>query len=279
VGPAIVSDSAAVPGVELIVTDLDGTLWWTETSMHPRVRAAWETCERRKIPILAASGRRVASMRSSLGRYGLEPPVVALNGAIGRGPGLGGEFHLAPFTTDDASAVLGAFAASGLEPCVYVHSLDRDVIVGDHPSTHPGHLAGLGAAVERVHLASAMAERVVLGFGLVGCPYEALEQVARDLRGWCEPHLDRSFDYEGASLTVAPRGVSKWVGVAAYCAIAGIDQTRVLAIGDGPNDIDLLTHAEVSVTLEGSSPAALAVAQHVVRPARDGGWADVLDLL
>ena len=217
-------------------------------------------------------------MRSSLGRYGLEPPIVALNGAIGRHWG-GGEFHLAPFTSSDASAVLRVFSENCLEPCVYIYGLDRDVIVGGHPSTHRGHLAGLGAAVEQVDLATAVTERVVLGFGLVGCPYPALERVARDLESWCEPHLDRSFDYEGGSLTVAPRTISKWLGVAAYCTIEGIDETRVLAIGDGPNDVELLTNAAVSVTLEGSSPAALAVAQHVVRRAGDGGWADVLDLL
>ncbi len=68
---------ASLRAIDLVVTDLDGTLWRTEREVHPRVRAAWAELNRRGVPILAASGRRVASMRSSLGRYGWRPPAVA----------------------------------------------------------------------------------------------------------------------------------------------------------------------------------------------------------
>jgi hydroxymethylpyrimidine pyrophosphatase-like HAD family hydrolase len=43
-----------------------------------------------------------------------------------------------------------------------------------------------------------------------------------------------------AALAVAPAGLSKWSGVLVYCERHGVDATRVLAIGDQVNDIELI---------------------------------------
>lgn len=93
-----------------------------------------------------------------------------------------------------------------------------------------------------------------------------------------EPHLDRSLDYPGlATLTVAPSGQSKWDGVLAYCAAQGIDPGRVLAVGDGRNDLELLDKAAVALVPEVAHREALARADHVIPAAAAGGWVQVLD--
>ena len=51
-------------------------------------------------------------------------------------------------------------------------------------------------------------------------------------------------------MTVGPNGLSKWNGVLAYCELAGIDPNRVLAIGDGANDREILTNASVALVPE-----------------------------
>src|SRR3546814_14969480 len=78
-------------------------------------------------------------------------------------------------------------------------------------------------------------------------PYTTLFRSAEEaLDGRAEPHLDRSLDYGGySSFTVAPKGQSKWDGVLAFCEHRGLDSTRVLALADGPNDIELLDSAAV----------------------------------
>ena len=53
----------------------------------------------------------------------------------------------------------------------------------------------------------------------------------------------------------------------------------MLALGDGPNDVELLDGAAVRLVPQGSHPAALERADHVVGSARAGGWAEVLDHL
>ncbi len=84
-------------------------------------------------------------------------------------------------------------------------------------------------------------------------------------------------DFGGHGLTVNPIGLSKWVGVLAYCALAGIDPSRVLALGDGDNDRELLTNASVALVPEDAHEHALATAHHVVPSPAVGGWAAVLD--
>jgi hydroxymethylpyrimidine pyrophosphatase-like HAD family hydrolase len=119
----------------------------------------------------------------------------------------------------------------------------------------------------------------VLSFGVIGIDFAIGEQVVAECRLVATPRLDRSIDLGGAALIVSPLRQSKWDGVLSWCDRAGLDPQRVMAIGDGPNDVELLSGAAVAVSLEGSHPAALAVADHVVPPAKEGGWAGLLELL
>jgi len=265
--------------IELVVTDLDGTLWLNDLEVHPRVLNAWTEVGDRGVPILAASGRRVATIRDSLGRFGWQPSAVALNGAVGLDLRTGERFHSRGFDPSLARAVLECFRAQDLEPCVYVDDPEVDAYVSDHASTHPGHLLGFGTAARIGDLEEVVASLTVLAFSLIGCPTEGLQSIVDGLAGRAEAHLSPSFSYDGGDLSVAPLGLSKWDGVVAYCGLHGVDETRVLAIGDGPNDVELLRNAGVSVSLDGSHPAALEVARHIVPSVLDGGWAHLLELI
>jgi hypothetical protein len=112
-------------------------------------------------------------------------------------------------------------------------------------------------------------------------PFAPLEAVVTAIEGEgsAEARLNPSFDFGGGALMVVAPGLSKWEGVLAYCAARGRDPSRVLAIGDGSNDVELLEHAAVSCSLEGSSTAALKVARHVLAPVTSAGWAGILDLV
>jgi hypothetical protein len=269
-----------MPAIDLVVTDLDGTLWHTDDRIDPKVIDALAALERRGVPLLVATGRRTASARAPLARIGQAPPAVVLNGALGLHLGTGERFHRAPFPPAAAVAALEAFASVGLEPVLYVDHPVYDVFISDHPSTHAGHVRSLGATAGVDDLTRVCAEEAVLGFSMIGVPHGDGVAASEALGDLVEVHLDRSLDYPGyASLTAAPKGQSKWDGVVAFCASAGLDSHRVLAVADGPNDIELLTNAAVRLVPAVAHPAALDLADHVIRPAADGGWAAVLDHL
>ena len=265
--------------VDLVVTDLDGTLWFGHQETHPATVAAWRELDRRDIPILVATGRRVASTRTPLARLGFAPPAVMMNGALAIDLRTEERFHRHQYAPEDAVKILAAFRAVGLEPCVYVDHPQFDVFVGERPSTHPDHLRGLGASAERADLETIVGTIPVLMFGIMGHAEEPLAELARALAGTAEAHVAGSDMYGAHSCTATPIGLSKWTGVEAFCARAGLDPGRVLAIGDGPNDLELLGGAAIAVVPADGHEVALRIADHVVGSPRDGGWAGILDLI
>ena len=269
-----------MPSIDLVVTDLDGTLWHTDDHVHPKVLAALAELAERGVPLLVATGRRTASTRAPLARIAQAPPAVLLNGALGLDLASGERFHRAPFTSADAMTALAAFTSVGLDPVVYVDHPRYDVFLSSTPSTHEGHVRSLGDTAGIDDLTRVCAEEAVLGFSMIGVLHADGVAASEALGDLVEVHLDRSLDYAGyASLTAAPKGQSKWDGVLAFCATRGLDSTRVLALADGPNDIELLTSAAVRLVPAVAHPAALALADHVIPSAADGGWAQVLDHL
>jgi hypothetical protein len=269
-----------VPLVALVVSDLDGTLWHLDHDIHERTRAAIAELERRGIPLLVATGRRLRTTAEPLGRFGLAPPAVVLNGALGIHLGTGERFHTRSLEPGSAAAILAAFRAAGVQPCVYVDHDDVEVFLDPDPSTHPDHVRALGVHARRDDLGRVVAEEAVLGFSVLGRPHDLLAAVVERLDAHSVAHLDRSIEFTGsASLTVTGPGISKWEGVLAYCRHADIDPARVLAIGDGPNDVELLAGAAVAVAPADGHPSARELAHHVVGPAADGGWADLVELL
>ena len=264
--------------IELVVTDLDGSLWHRE-EIHPATRAAWSELERRGIPVIVATGRRLSTTREPLARAGLAPAAVILNGALAVELATGECFHRRHYETADATKVLNAFRLSGLDPCVYVEHSDIDIYVGSQPSTNPGHLASFGSRAVCANLDEIVATVPVLSFGIIGHEPEPLAHAVSAIGIGAEVHLDADSLWGGDTLTVAPLGLSKWAGVLAYCDRAGIDSGRVLAVGDGPNDRELLTRAAVAVVPTSGFEQAVKAADHLVGPPSEGGWAEILDFV
>lgn len=263
----------------LLVTDLDGTLWHTDDDVHPDTVAALGAIQARGVPVMVATGRRVTSTREPLARIGWAPPAVMLNGSIGMELDGGHRFHWQPFSREAARSTLDAFRRAGVDPVVYVDHAELDAFTTPRTGTSREHVEMLGELLGLADLDEVVDTHEVLSFGVIGIDYVVGEQVVTQCLPVATPRLDRSIDYGGAALIVSPQGRSKWDGVLAWCDRAGLDPSRVMAIGDGPNDVELLSGAAVAVSLEGSHPDALAVADHVVPPAKEGGWAGLLDLL
>ena len=125
-----------------------------------------------------------------------------------------------------------------------------------------------------------MSARPVYAFSVLGVPRERLDRTADVLISngahvivFPEPR------YGGYGLTVNPRGISKWTGIDAYCQLAGIAPSEVLAVGDGDNDVTMLTQAAVAVAVRGGTDHVLALADYVIGPPSEHGWLSLLDFV
>jgi hydroxymethylpyrimidine pyrophosphatase-like HAD family hydrolase len=264
-----------------VVTDLDGTLSDAQERIHPASARAIRELVAGGIPVLVATGRRLRMAAAVLEAGGVTaPPVVVLDGALGVDLAAGRVFHRIAFPTEAARDVLAAFAAADLSPCVYVDRPGVDLVVDGHPTTHPLHLARAFPWADRADLPAVVDSEPVFAFTVVGHPdRHRLEPVLEAIGAAGSGSIVHDLVYGGCTLQVRPPGVSKWSGVLAFCADRGLDPTRVLAIGDGANDVELLEAAAIPCTVATAAPAALARARHVLDPPTTGGWAAVLDLV
>src|SRR4029450_604707 len=76
---------------------------------------------------------------------------------------------------------------------------------------------------------------------------------------------------------ISAAGGGKAAGLAWYCARLGIDERDVLAFGDMPNDVPMLTWAGRAVAVANAHPAVKAVADEVTGSNDEDGVARWLD--
>jgi hydroxymethylpyrimidine pyrophosphatase-like HAD family hydrolase len=73
-----------IVSIELVVTDLDGTLWDDQRQIREETRQALAELAGRGIPVLAATARGMGSTTTLFSDLGLSLPAVYCNGAFGK---------------------------------------------------------------------------------------------------------------------------------------------------------------------------------------------------
>jgi hydroxymethylpyrimidine pyrophosphatase-like HAD family hydrolase len=80
-------------------------------------------------------------------------------------------------------------------------------------------------------------------------------------------------------LEVSRAGVSKASALAALCGSLGVDAHDVVAFGDMPNDVPMLTWAGTSYAVRNAHPDAVSAATHRCASNDEDGVARVLERL
>lgn len=246
------------PRVDLVVTDLDGTLWDGRGLIHSRTHWALGVLAEASLPVLAATGRSAWSAWAVMESNGVALPGVFLDGAIGREFGASTAFHKHPFSPAVAVEVLEVLDEQGVSPCINVDDPDRDIVLGAHPFTHPEYIRRLGPWVREEDPWTAVRTLSVLAFTILGGDPSMIRDLAARVTARAPVAAAISVDrtYGGLHLSFRPLGVSKWSGVLAFCAAKGLDAGRVLAIGDADNDVELLEGASLALAVADATEAA-----------------------
>ena len=122
--------------------------------------------------------------------------------------------------------------------------------------------------------------RALYAFSVLGRPPE-------ELTGTVEALDDAGIPYDfapepqwpGWSVNAMPAGVSKWAGVLAFCATAGVSPDGVVAVGDGTNDLEMLDAAARPLVVSGSRAADRLPGAERIAPPEHEGWAAIPGLL
>jgi hypothetical protein len=252
-----------VSGIRLIALDVDGTLLTSRHAMGGATVAEIARVRALGVVVLLASSRATPAMTAVAAAAGLGPgdPFVACQGAVTavlRPPGspegpvrFRQRRSIPPVTAQAVAALVDDAGLAGnwfTGMHWYVSRVDAAVrreagIVGVEPTV--ADLAALTEPPDKLLVMAADAER--------------LESVAAALPDTVTGQVSNP-----TYLEITTVGVDKRTAVQRVARDLGLAPAQVMAMGDGPNDVGMLTWAGVAVAPSNARPDVLAVADTVV---------------
>jgi Cof subfamily protein (haloacid dehalogenase superfamily) len=259
----------------LVALDIDGTILREDGIMNDAVLNAVARVRDLGHEVMLATGRSVAMTMPILDRLSITPEyVVCSNGAITlkRDPtapvGYAREF----VETFDPREVLSTIRGS-LEFANYAVEDDTGTyrFTGDFPD---GTLGAVSEKVPFEQLLNSRATRVV-----VISPGHKIEDFLSVVERMGLHKVSYNVGWT-AWLDIAPDGVNKATALERVRELLSIPRSRVLAVGDGRNDIDMLEWASAhgrGVAMGQAPEEVRAVANEMTGTDLDDGVAAVLD--
>ncbi len=277
IGESVPVTAAFIPRV--VVLDLDGTTIDYAQRLHPRIRAAVRAVAAR-IPVIIATGRMYRSALPWAGELGVSEPLVCYQGAMvretPRQDGSPGQtLFEQPLRPAPARRALHTARRQNWHFQAYQD--DELLCEQDRPEAHLySQISGV-----QFRLVPDLEPLLARGTTKAACVIEdpvevdrASGMLTRELAG--SARVTRS---NPEFVEIIDPAVSKAAACEIVCARLGSSLAESVAIGDAPNDIELLIAAGYAVAVATSRPEVIAAADATCAPPQDGGVADVLEFL
>lgn len=263
-----------------LVLDLDGTSISQGKFLHPRTEAAVRAAAAH-LPVVIATGRQYVSALPWAQRMGVSQPLVCFEGAVIR-------------TLPDGSGPLGTLLFErplGAEPGVqalhvarannwFIHAYDVEQLVSERDSPELHFYTDIAGVSYR--LVPDLEPILRAGSAKAVCVVPDLDEAERCLQTMRRELGDSAHVTQSLRqyVEVVDPGVSKSAACEIVCERVGITLRDVIAVGDAPNDVDLLDAAGFAVVADsGRYPEVVAHADATCAPPTEGGVADVLESL
>jgi hypothetical protein len=257
----------------LAATDLDGTIIRSDGTISPRTVAAFARVEAAGARFVLVTGRPPRMMRPIAEVFGHRGTAICANGALSydlRNDTVEA-LHLIP------PAILAA-AATALRAAV-----PGIGIAVEYPDGHAADSLyqalnwDVNSSIPRV------ADDVLFGQPAGKLLGRHFGYTCDDLLALALPALDGLVSVTHSNskglVEAAALGVTKASVVAELAARQGIGRAEVIAFGDMPNDLPLLTWAGTSCAVANAHPEVLAAATHVIGSNDEDGVAAYLEKL
>jgi Cof subfamily protein (haloacid dehalogenase superfamily) len=224
------------------------------------------------LPVIVATGRMFRAVRPYLAQADISEPVVCYQGAVVADPVSGAFLLHEPVPLELAREAIGALETAGHSPNVYV---DDELYVREHTAASRRYAEFQGLEVTAVGDLLDWLDRSPTKLVAVLDPADvpALRAtLAARFDG--KLFLTTSLPY---FLELGHLCVSKGTGLAFVADRLGLDLERVVAFGDGENDLDLFRASGFGVAIEGGHPALLSESDWTCPGPEREGVATVID--
>jgi Cof subfamily protein (haloacid dehalogenase superfamily) len=258
----------------VVVTDLDGTVVRSDGTISPRTRDALGAARAAGALIVIATGRPPRWLAGIAEATGHDGVAICANGALVYDLATESVVDSRPLDLDVVRMLMKELRASvpGVAFAVervdgqFAHEVDyhprwepeQQTFVGDLEHVFDRPIAKLLGRVEGAGSDDLLAmARAAVGEGLATLTHSSIEGL----------------------LEVNAYGVSKASTLEAWLRSRGLTALDVIAFGDMPNDIELLSWAGHGVAVANAHPEVLAVADEVTGTNDADGVAEVLERL
>jgi Cof subfamily protein (haloacid dehalogenase superfamily) len=268
-------DMSSASAPLLVATDLDGTIVRSDGTMSARTVAALSRVEQAGATLVIVTGRPPRWMKgiaAAVAHHGL---AICANGALVYDLRTEQvvEEHLIPVPAlraavdrlREALPDLG-FAVEYQDGIVYEVHYDR---VGWDRTTRTGRLADDEAGLLARPCAKLLARH----------PSMEVDELLKCAQPLVGDIVTPTHSNGTRLLEISALGVSKATSLARLCAERGIEAADVVAFGDMPNDLPMLTWAGRSYAVANAHPVVLAAVTHRTAAHDEDGVAQVLERL
>lgn len=271
---------------KLAVLDVDGTLLTPDGTISPRVRDAVHAVRETGCLVTLASGRRLWAIRTIAAELGIATPVILYNGAFLYDLGREEALHIAPLSAGVVRVAVDIIWGAGLQPTVYENPLYGErVFTGPVERQNPAAVHYFTrrnmrlVRVSRDSLATVPEPLLLTAMGEETDMHAINSLIARSGVS-CATLVERQSFVPGSSwwqCDVMAPGCSKAAALTELCRIAGVSLTETIAIGDGINDLELITTAGLGIAMGNAVEPVRTAAAAVVGDNSSHGVAEALE--
>lgn len=269
---------AGAPGAAerpaLVATDIDGTLLGVDRSISAYTARVLARITAAGTPVVLVTGRPIRWLRLVYDQLDVPLPAICANGAVVYDPTADEVLRADPLAPDLLAEVARRLRAAVPGVSLAVEIVDSRQMRHDahFPVRWEADLTLIRPVGVPEELLAVPAVKLLVRAGEQD-PDEFTAVVAQVVAGLAEAtHSSRS-----GLVEISAAGVTKAAGLAWYCDRLGIAAPQVLAFGDMPNDVPMLTWAGRAVAVANAHPAVLAIADEVTSANTEDGVAAYLD--
>lgn len=264
----------------LVASDVDGTLLDPLEQVSPRTSAVIARVTAADTPFVLVSGRPPRWIPRVARDAGLTGYAVCSNGGIVYDIGndrVISAHDLAPILLHDAAdALRHALPEARLAAERMTEGLVPFVTEAGFRNPWGNPVGEQGEETNDVPLAEVLghpATKLMVRHRELSS--QALAEAASAVLDGAE--LEITYSTNHGLIEISAAGITKATGLAEVCELLSVDQRRVVAFGDMPNDLPMLDWAWHGVAMANAHPEVLAAADEVTAPNTEDGVAQVLE--